>query len=333
MKKSTRNVMMIFLLLIFVILLFLIGILILKQYQNKQIGELEKEINVLEEKKKKVQYEREEFQIKRDEMKEKVGNTDEIQEGEQFSLDENGVVSGNMNTVRESIISNVSDRINVGENWQVCVLRLSDGAEEIVGSGKMIAASLIKLYIMGAVYEDYDTIASQNGKESVDNLLRAMITISDNDAANALTRMLGQGDATVGRSVVNDYCNRNGYVDSNMGRMLLETGTDCENYTSAKDCVMFLKDIYQGKVSYGEDMMNLLKQQERRGKIPAGVPEGVIVANKTGELDYVENDAAVVFRDNCPYILCVMSENVENASVARQTIVNISSDVYSSIVK
>jgi beta-lactamase class A len=80
-------------------------------------------------------------------------------------------------------------------------------------------------------------------------------------------------------------------------------------------------------------MMNLLKQQERRGKIPAGVPEGVIVANKTGELDYVENDAAVVFRDNCPYILCVMSENVENASVARQTIVNISSDVYSSIVK
>ncbi len=113
-----------------------------------------------------------------------------------------------------------------------------------------------------------------------------------------------------------------------MGRMLLETGTDRENYTSVRDCGMFLKKIYKGEIPYGEDMMNLLKQQERRGKIPAGVPQGVVVANKTGELDVVENDAAVVFKDNCPYILCVMSEDVRDTSAARQTIVQISSGVY-----
>ena len=108
-------------------------------------------------------------------------------------------------------------------------------------------------------------------------------------------------------------------------------GTDRENYTSVRDCGMFLKRVYQGEIPYGEDMMNLLKQQERRGKIPAGVAQGVVVANKTGELDRVENDAAIVFKDNNPYILCVMSENVNDAAAARQTIVNISSGVYNNM--
>ena len=56
-----------------------------------------------------------------------------------------------------------------------------------------------------------------------------------------------------------------------------------------------------------------------------------MVANKTGELDRVENDAAIVFKDNNPYILCVMSENVNDAAAARQTIVNISSGVYNNM--
>ena len=76
-------------------------------------------------------------------------------------------------------------------------------------------------------------------------------------------------------------------------------------------------------------MLSLLKQQTRTSKIPAGVPYGIETANKTGELDYVQNDAAIVFAET-PYILCVMSENV-GAGSAVSSIVNLSSDVYYSI--
>ena len=39
---------------------------------------------------------------------------------------------------------------------------------------KMQAASLIKLYIMGAVYEDYDSLLPQSyGKETLDNNLNS----------------------------------------------------------------------------------------------------------------------------------------------------------------
>ena len=35
--------------------------------------------------------------------------------------------------------------------------------------------------------------------------------------------------------------------------------------------------------------------QQRKNKIPAQLPEGVGTANKTGELDTVENDAAIIY--------------------------------------
>ena len=42
-------------------------------------------------------------------------------------------------------------------------------------------------------------------------------------------------------------------------------------------------------------MYALLKQQQRTNKIPAAMPAGVHVANKTGELSNVENDAGILY--------------------------------------
>ena len=81
------------------------------------------------------------------------------------------------------------------------------------------------------------------------------------------------------------------------------------------------------------DMLALLKAQTRTGKIPSGVPSGVETANKTGELSagdglgVVENDIAIVF-DKHPYVLCVLSNNIQNNSSAQETIKKISADVY-----
>lgn len=54
-------------------------------------------------------------------------------------------------------------------------------------------------------------------------------------------------------------------------------------------------------------MLDLLLQQKLTGKIPAGIPKGVEVANKTGETDVTQHDAAIVFGPKTDYILCVMS--------------------------
>ena len=79
-----------------------------------------------------------------------------------------------------------------------------------------------------------------------------------------------------------------------MGRMLLESNENGENYTSAIDCCEFLKKVYLNQCNHSLEMLRYLKQQERTDKIPAGVPDEVEVANKTGELNDVENDAALI---------------------------------------
>mgnify|MGYP000364551583 FL=1 len=111
-----------------------------------------------------------------------------------------------MVAMEEMIQNRIAERTALGEKWNVYMKQLSSGSFAVVGAEKQKAASLIKLYIMGAVYEQYDNLAAQYGAAELDRLLTAMITVSDNDAANELTRMLGGGEETAGMEQVNVYC-------------------------------------------------------------------------------------------------------------------------------
>ena len=211
-----------------------------------------------------------------------------------------------------------------GEAWQVYAKRLSDGAYSLTGEGQMKSASLIKLYTAVCVYENMELVKSQEASDGeTDKLLSRMISASDNDAANTLVRRLGKGDAKAGMSLVNTYCSANGYADTHMGRLMLDFNAKDDNYTSAKDCAALLEKIYRGEVAGAKEIAQAMKQQERREKIPAGISGDTVVANKTGELDNVENDAAIVYADGEPYILCVMSQNLAGAGAARKKIVQI----------
>jgi len=226
------------------------------------------------------------------------------------------------NTEFKTAFDNAKD--SAGGNWAAAYIELNTGAQTAINDTQMQAASLIKLYIMGAIYENYDTYASQNG--SLDDYLYSMITVSDNSAANTLVGILGSGNTDAGRNVVTSYCKSHGYNSTSMGRLLLESTINGDNYTSVGDCARFLTSVYNSELPHSSEMLNLLKQQTRTSKIPAGVPYGVQTANKTGELDLVQNDAAIVFADN-PYVFCVMSENV-GAGNGVSAIVQFSKDVY-----
>ena len=217
--------------------------------------------------------------------------------------------------------------------WSVYVCDLVNNTEGAVRNAKMQAASLIKLYIMGAVYENYDNIIAQYGQSSVDSNLNSMITVSDNDAANTLVSYLGSGDSSAGMSVVNDFCSQEGYSSTHMGRLLLASNQYDDNYTSVSDCGHFLKKVYKGNQesdAHAQAEFALLAAQTRRNKIPAQMPSGVSVANKTGELSDVENDAGIIYNSQNDLIIVFMSENVPQPGSAQSTIASLSRQIYDS---
>ena len=238
--------------------------------------------------------------------------------------------SADMDRIENELAEDLAVRAGAGENWSAAVVNLSTEDSCTVNNQAMQAASLIKLFIMGAVYDRYDSLTAAYGEEQIQSLLSDMITVSDNTAANTLTNYLGDGDDATGRGAVNEYCASNNYESTTMGRMLLAPADNGDNLTSVSDCAEFLRKVYKNEIPHAEEMLDFLKNQQRTHKIPAGLPEGVESANKTGELDTVENDAAIVFADT-PYILCIMSENLSDAGVAQNNIAGISADMYNLI--
>ncbi|WP_052377841.1 serine hydrolase [Robinsoniella sp. KNHs210] len=213
--------------------------------------------------------------------------------------------------------------------WSVYVKNLNDDQICLIGNNYYYAASVIKVFTMGAVYESI-----QNGRisetASINQLLHSMITYSSNESFNTLVR-------TIGKNATNDFCKKYGYTDTNQGQAIScsNSGEDINNgttwnQTSVQNCGKILEDIYNGKCvskTYSNKMLDLLKQQTFRIKIPSGLPAGTVVANKTGETDEYQHDMAIVYSPKADYILCVMS-NISNAGAAQANIRAISQIVY-----
>lgn len=208
--------------------------------------------------------------------------------------------------------------------WSVYAKDLTSNSDiaSVNADAKMQSASVIKLFIMATAY---DEMAKGNMVPTeVSSDIKLMITQSENYATNRMIDRLGFDK-------INNYIRSNGYTNTELNRYMLNSTANGDNYTSSKDAAKILENIYNHKcVSYeaSEQMMTYLKAQGRTWKIPAGVPSGVQTANKTGELDTVENDAAIVFKDNAPYVLVVMSSGLSDTAKARQNIVDISKIVY-----
>ena len=214
--------------------------------------------------------------------------------------------------------------------WSVYVCNLLKDSDGTINDTPMQAASLIKLYIMGAVYENYGTIAQSHNSEEIDSNISAMISVSDNDAANTLVNWLGNGNDAAGMTKVNNFCQEHGFTSTQMNRLLLASKENGDNYTSVKDCGTFLKQIYQvvngtlpsSTLANADAMYFQLKTQQRKNKIPAQLPEGVGTANKTGELDTVENDAAIIYdtAKGIDLVVCFMSQDLTDTGAAQSTI-------------
>ncbi len=226
----------------------------------------------------------------------------------------------------EKVIEDVKQE--VGGEWSVYIVIPKTGDTLSINQKKMQAASVIKLCVMCTVYEEYDELKKEySGYYDVDGLLRDMIVISDNDCADALVSMLGRGDYTQGLKKVNDFCKKNELNNTVMGRLMMMNDVVDDNFTTTEDTAKLMQMIYDGKFEHSKDMLHLLGDQDRKLKIPAGVPGNVRTANKTGELEDVQNDVAIVYT-KYPYIISVMADGVQDYQIPINAIADISRVTY-----
>jgi beta-lactamase class A len=210
------------------------------------------------------------------------------------------------------------------------------------GDERFAAASVIKLAIMATVYRAYDAgtakpsdtvktravdliggsdilAGSPAGKAwSIDALVNAMIRVSDNAASNTLITAFGM-------DTVNATMRLAGMANSRLARHFADVvpaWRRSENIITPNDTATLLYAFERGareglptiaSPQSCRAMIEVLLGNEDRTKIVRGLPAGTPCAHKTGEIDYVRNDAGIVdpFGD-APYILVVLTRNLKN---------------------
>lgn len=227
-------------------------------------------------------------------------------------------------------------RVNsYSSKWSVYLKDLTTGNVISINERAQESASLIKLYVMGAVMQEI-----QNGNlemnDTIKHLLDEMITVSDNSATNELVRYLNKDhDHKKGMKKVNAFIKAQGFEYTHEYNGLEDTSlwydASSKNTTSAKDCGRLLERIYRGEfVSHlaSRQMEELLLNQQVTYKIPSTIPSESRVANKTGETSDCENDAAIVYTPKGDYILCIMSCEVSSKSSAVDSLQEMSRLIY-----
>lgn len=160
---------------------------------------------------------------------------------------------------------------------------------------------------------------------TLEELAGYMISDSDNTATNLLIDRLGM-------DAVNTEADKIGLDQMVLERKMMDEDAMAagrENYTSAEDVATVLRLIAEGRLTDQQcsDMAReyLLAQSDVDG-LPAGVPEGVEVAHKTGTLTNVEHDGGIVYADE-PYVIVVLTEGIPNDE-ATALIGDVSAAVY-----
>lgn len=305
-----------------------------EQYQNSLVQEpmtasglhIEKEETAEEENTENIEDAEEEVpgeEIVPEEKKEPEKKEDDGQEKEKEEESEEELPSReeDLKALKEVLAEKIS---GISGEWSLNITYLPTGESFDIGSHPMIAASLIKLYIAGAYLE-----AVEDGRveDLYDAALTNMISQSDNDAANKLIILLGM-------DYINDFIDSYGFEDTRLNRLML-ADNGLENYTSVNDCAVVLEQIFKGSFvsqEASDRILAAMKDQSVRTKIPAGLPEGVESANKTGELSHVQNDTAIVFAPGGEYVFCVMSQNIAPGNAQTQ-IVEMSGTIYEALGK
>ena len=157
------------------------------------------------------------------------------------------------------------------------------------------------------------------------NLNRMMIVLSDNIATKMLVDRIGMAQ-------INNYMREIDLKNTRLvdHTMLNEPPSSVINVSTPLDMAYLVQRIKGGygfSLNSSKDMLSFMRNQRYRWGIWRGVVPGTIVADKTGNLDYILNDVGVVYSKSGNYILSIFTRNMKKRE-ARILINNISRVCY-----
>ncbi len=251
----------------------------------------------------------------------------------------------------ESTVNDV-DR-NLDGVLGVAILDLSSGKKLLVHADDVFPqASSIKIAVLAELYRQ-----AQDGKLKLTDLytVRASDLVADSDIMNGLTpgvtritlrdlatMMVAVSDNSatnvlidrVGMENVNALMDSLGLAHTRLRRKMMDlkaAGEGRENISTPAEMMTLLDDLYRGKVLNQQMTTDFFKMlsTHKDSFIPRDLPEGLKIANKPGELEGVRNDSGVVFVENRPYVVCVMTTYLRHERDGEQAINRISAAAYS----
>ncbi|MFT8775614.1 MAG: serine hydrolase [Gluconacetobacter liquefaciens] len=177
--------------------------------------------------------------------------------------------------------------------------------------------------------DSYDPLYAEAGRPvTVIELLRVMIQYSSNLATNLMVERLGVIQI---RGVVAQQ----GLEGITFGRMIEDFDADAKgirNRVTARGLGGFLQKLDHGAIvgpAESRAMIGIMLGQTFNDLIPPGLPGGTLVAHKTGWVNGVRNDAAIVFLPNgAHYILVELSRDLPDEAAGIKVLNAISSTVF-----
>jgi beta-lactamase class A len=157
-------------------------------------------------------------------------------------------------------------------------------------------------------------------------LAEAMITVSSNFATNLIiehlgaksiqktTDALGARGMHVLRGVEDDKAFQKGL----------------NNSTTARALLTLMESLARGKAvdaTASGEMVAILKRQTFNSRIPAGLPPGIPVAHKTGEITKIQHDAAIVYAGR-PFVLVILVRGLDDAKAGSALAADITRILY-----
>jgi beta-lactamase class A len=152
--------------------------------------------------------------------------------------------------------------------------------------------------------------------------------------AEAFARVLEENQRLSGAGFQHLYDSRWGLDESCGFDDTFTVDQALDNKGSPADMAELLAMIVEGRCASAPScrlMIEILSRQEWRDKIPAGLPPGLHVANKTGGVSGTSNDAAIVYTPSgAPIVMVVYCKGLTQRATAHasRAIADIAAELY-----
>jgi len=179
---------------------------------------------------------------------------------------------------------------------------------------KMVAASTYKLFVIYAVLKQGNySLDYPLGGSTIRGCIETLLLVSSDECAYRLGNLIGWDN-------LDTFLNKDGFAATKLNNYDASGGfTDAQKITSPKDEAEIAWRLANNTLLQKDTtdfMLGLMKRQIWRERIPAGVPDGVSVADKPGFIYNIQNDVGMVYGPSSTYVVAILSDNSSAPAVA-----------------